>query len=234
LKTVVTISISFETNAKPRFLPPTASRIMTPYSNLATPADGICARCIRKGVTKSASTKMKTPMTSGVWSNDARWLVLGTHTGELARWEGGTLKVQKVVGASAHNNLAEGLVIKEAFPVTAIAWDKVSNLIISADARGTILYSDEAFRGVLVVSDAHSGAVRGLSFSPSGSKFASGGDDSALHIWSLGHDKPEKTLQGHQSDIKAIDWHPYRALIASASRDATMRLWDPRQEAPVR
>ena len=39
---------------------------------------------------------------------------------------------------------------------------------------------------------------------------------------------------GHQSDVKSVDWHPYRALIASASRDATLRLWDPRQEAIVR
>jgi hypothetical protein len=26
-----------------------------------------------------------------------------------------------------------------------------------------------------------------------------------------------------------VDWHPHRALIASASRDSTLRLWDPRQ-----
>jgi WD40 repeat protein len=192
--------------------------------------DGICTRFLRKGLIKPN----KTQMTAAVWSNDARWLALGTQTGDLARWEGDTLKVQKLVSVSAHKTLFDGDRVKEAFAITSMAWDKASNLLVTADARGTMQYCDETFRNVLVISEAHSGAIRGLSFSPSGSKLVSAGDDSALHIWGVGQDKPERTLSGHQSDVKSVDWHPYRALIASASRDATMRLWDPRQEAPVR
>jgi WD40 repeat protein len=53
-------------------------------------------------------------------------------------------------------------------------------------------------------------------------------DDGKIHIWSTGYDKPERVLTGHQSDIKTVDWHPYRSLIASGSRDATVKLWDPK------
>jgi WD domain, G-beta repeat len=208
----------------------TFSRVVTPYGNRSTPVDGICTRFLRKGLIKPN----KTQMTAAVWSNDARWLALGTQTGDLARWEGDTLKVQKLVSVSAHKTLFDGDRVKEAFAISAMAWDKSSNLLITADTRGTMQYCDETFRNVLVISEAHSGAVRGVSFSPTGSKIVSAGDDSVLHIWGVGQDKPERTLSGHQSDVKAVDWHPYRALIASASRDATMRLWDPRQEAPVR
>lgn len=53
-------------------------------------------------------------------------------------------------------------------------------------------------------------------------------DDGRLHIWAAGRDKPETVLLGHQSDVKCVDWHPQRALIASGSRDSAIRLWDPK------
>ncbi len=59
-------------------------------------------------------------------------------------------------------------------------------------------------------------------------------DDAKIKIWSGGRDKPEIEMQGHQQDIKCIDWHPYRSLIASGSRDTTVKLWDPKVKASVR
>jgi WD40 repeat protein len=29
-------------------------------------------------------------------------------------------------------------------------------------------------------------------------------------------------------DVKCAEWHPHKSLIASCSKDATVRLWDPR------
>jgi WD40 repeat protein len=59
-------------------------------------------------------------------------------------------------------------------------------------------------------------------------------DDGAVHIWAGGRDKPEQVLVGHQSDVKCVDWHPHRALIASGSRDSSLILWDPKQGKSVR
>lgn len=62
-------------------------------------------------------------------------------------------------------------------------------------------------------------------------------DDHMLHIWSVGMDvaaPKDCTLQGHQSDVKCVDWHPYRGLIASGSRDTSVRLWDAKQGMQVR
>ena len=33
---------------------------------------------------------------------------------------------------------------------------------------------------------------------------------------------------GHTSVCRAVDWHPYKALIASGGQDNMVRLWDPR------
>lgn len=202
--------------------------IVTPYGNRGSPADGICAHFLRKGLIKPS----KIQMNAAVWSADARWLVLGTFSGDLALWEGDTLKVHKVVSVPAHKIL-EGDTVKECIPITAMAWNNHGNLLVSGDRDGVMQYCDETFRNVCVIRDAHNGPIRGLSYSPLDSKLVSCSDDSLLHIWGVGQDTPERTLTGHQSDVKSVDWHPYRALIASASRDATVRLWDPKQENPV-
>lgn len=55
-----------------------------------------------------------------------------------------------------------------------------------------------------------------------------GSDDSKIHLWPVGRDRPEQTLSGHQNDVKCLHWHPHRALLATGSRDCSLRLWDPR------
>ena len=53
-------------------------------------------------------------------------------------------------------------------------------------------------------------------------------DDGLIKIWTVGRNLPDITLTGHQSDVKCIDWHPYRSLIASGSRESLIKLWDPK------
>lgn len=199
--------------------------ILTPYGNLSNPADGVCCHFLKRGFTKPT----KVPFNAAVWSADCRWLVLGTQTGDLALWEGEGLKVYKVVSVPAHKEFGDGDRIKEQIPITSMAWKHHGNLLVTADNRGVIQYCDETFRNVFVTKDAHAGAVRGLSFSPLDTKLASCSDDGRVHIWSIGRDRPDLVLAGHQSDVKGVDWHPHRALIASCSRDATLKLWDPKQ-----
>jgi WD40 repeat protein len=33
---------------------------------------------------------------------------------------------------------------------------------------------------------------------------------------------------GHGSDVTYVDWHPTSSLLASSSRDGTIKLWDAR------
>eukprot|EP01039_Chlorochromonas_danica_P001980 gene1980-2160_t len=204
--------------------------IVPPYGSLSNPSDGVCCHFLRRGFTKPT----KVPFNCAVWSADSRWLVLGTQTGDLALWEGEGLKVYKVVSVPAHKEFyGDGDRIKEQIPITAMAWKRYGNLLVTGDNRGLIQYCDETFRNVFVTKDAHAQAVRGLSFAPLDTKLVSCSDDGKVHIWSIGRDRPDQVLQGHQSDVKAVEWHPHRGLIVSCSRDATLKLWDPKQSRCV-
>jgi hypothetical protein len=152
--------------------------VLSPFAMTHNPADGICAHFLRRGLIKPN----KTQMTTGIWSADARWMVLGTVTGDVALWEGDTLKVHKVVSLPAHK-IFEGAEVVDSVPITAMAWNNHGNLLVSGDRDGLIQYCDETFREVKKIPDAHRGPVRGLSFSPLDVKIVSCSDDSMLHVW---------------------------------------------------
>lgn len=65
-------------------------------------------------------------------------------------------------------------------------------------------------------------------FSPTDTKFATCSDDGSIKIWSFADAVEEQTLKGHGWDVKSIDWHPTKCLIASGSRDNLAKLWDPK------
>lgn len=36
--------------------------------------------------------------------------------------------------------------------------------------------------------------------------------------------------KGHGNDVTSCEWHPFQALIASASKDHSIKLWCPRSK----
>lgn len=83
---------------------------------------------------------------------------------------------------------------------------------------------------MLTQSQAHKEAVRGLTFSPSDQKFASCSDDGTVRVWDFYTCYEEKVLRGHGADVKSVDWHPYKGIIVSGSKDnqQPIKLWDPK------
>jgi polyadenylation factor subunit 2 len=68
------------------------------------------------------------------------------------------------------------------------------------------------------------------SFCPTDAKFATCSDDGTVRIWDFLRSHEEKVMRGHGSDVKCVDWHPRRGLIASGSKDTQqpVKLWDPK------
>ncbi|CAK9139464.1 unnamed protein product [Ilex paraguariensis] len=81
----------------------------------------------------------------------------------------------------------------------------------------------------------HQGEVNAIKWDPTGSLLASCSDDSTAKIWSMKQDACMHDLKEHAKEIYTIRWSPtgpgtnnptQRLLLASASFDSTIKLWD--------
>jgi WD40 repeat protein len=80
----------------------------------------------------------------------------------------------------------------------------------------------------------HRDAVRCLSFSPDGSKLASGSWDKSVRIWNAADGREQLVLRGHTDSVYGVAFSPGGDLLASAGHDRTVRLWDPRDGRQIR
>jgi WD40 repeat protein len=97
----------------------------------------------------------------------------------------------------------------------------------------------------------HIGAVTCMAISPQSDEFiASGGEDHTVRLWDLkdiepgsmnakasrekaiGHNLPHFTLKGHEGGVSAVRFTPDGRLLASASKDCEIRVWNPSRKSP--
>uniref|UniRef100_A0A1B6KNS3 WD repeat-containing protein 55 homolog n=1 Tax=Graphocephala atropunctata TaxID=36148 RepID=A0A1B6KNS3_9HEMI len=81
----------------------------------------------------------------------------------------------------------------------------------------------------------HTNEVNAIKWDPQGNLLASCSDDMTLKIWSMKQDTCVHDLQAHSKEIYTIKWSPtgpgtanpnMSLILASASFDSTVRLWD--------
>jgi WD40 repeat protein len=110
----------------------------------------------------------------------------------------------------------------------------IDSIAISPDER-LIAYGNMG--GVITIWDrtagaarrfpAHDGAVHCLSFSPTGSKLASGGADSQVEVFDLtAKDGKPVSLGYHDDFVTSVVFNGSESQLASGSADASIRVWD--------
>ncbi|MEQ8767110.1 MAG: protein kinase [Planctomycetota bacterium] len=72
----------------------------------------------------------------------------------------------------------------------------------------------------------HEGIVYCVTFSPDGSRIATGGNDATVRIWDPETQEQLLVLRGHQQYVFDIAFSADGTYLASASGDTTVRIWD--------
>ncbi|RCK64088.1 Polyadenylation factor subunit 2 [Candida viswanathii] len=166
-----------------------------------------------------SSNKVKHTINTVKWTPEGRRLVVASHSGELTLWNGMTFNFETIM--QAHESA-----------ILSMKYSNHDEWLLSGDQNGVVKYWQPNFNNVNNIN-AHSNGIRDIAFSPNDLKFLTCGDDSVLKIWNFNNGKEERTLKGHNWEVKSCDWHPDLGLIVSGSKDNLIKLWDPRQSTCI-
>lgn len=150
------------------------------------------------------------PIQSLALSADGRTGAVGTRSGRIFTWK----------GKGAVESLGE-----TALPVTALAFDPVSGMLVSAGGTELILWSFLKGREPSSDKEAHDEKIASLVFRTDG-LLASGSLDGTVRLWKIG-----ETLMPQGAAIpvpltSALAWSPTGKILAAGGADGTIALWD--------
>ncbi|MCP4787296.1 MAG: protein kinase [Fuerstiella sp.] len=84
------------------------------------------------------------------------------------------------------------------------------------------------FEGSGFTCHGHWKEVRGVAFSPDGTRVVTGSGDAGIKLWDANTGQELNTLWGHQGAIDEVVFSPDGTRIASAGSDRILRIWDAR------
>ncbi|XP_055634694.1 pre-mRNA 3' end processing protein WDR33 [Toxorhynchites rutilus septentrionalis] len=185
--------------------------LLPPPSYMDNPINAVTTRFV-----KTATNKMRCPIFTLAWTPEGRRLVTGASSGEFTLWNGLTFNFETIL--QAHD-----------VSVRTMVWSHNDNWMVTGDHNGFVKYWQSNMNNVKMFQ-AHKEPIRGISFSPTDSKFASCSDDGTVRVWDFLRCQEERMLRGHGADVKCVHWHPQKALIVSGSKDnqQPIKLWDPK------
>ncbi|PWN40074.1 WD40 repeat-like protein [Ceraceosorus guamensis] len=145
------------------------------------------------------------------WSNNGKYLSVGTDQGEVQIWD--VEHESRVRTMSGHQNR-----------VGALAW----NLgLLSTGSRDKVIYHRDTRVPEHWVAElkAHKQEVCGLKWNTTTNQLASGGNDNKLLVWDGMSTVPLHRFAEHTAAVKAIAWSPHQqGLLASGGGTADMRI----------
>lgn len=112
-------------------------------------------------------------------------------------------------------------------PIYSVAFSPLGSVLI-ASAGSQVLVYDTSTGELIQALKAHKDTVYCVDYSPDGKRFASGGADKQVVIWS---EKLEGILKySHNDPIQALAHNPVSGLLVSCST-SDIGLWSPEQKA---
>jgi eukaryotic-like serine/threonine-protein kinase len=112
-----------------------------------------------------------------------------------------------------------------------------SNVVVSPDGtRVACAFGDDDWKRIAVldaisgkqtaICNGHTKSIRALTFSPDGTRLASGSVDRTARVWDAASGRLLATCEGHKSSVHSAKFSPDGARLVTASPDVTVRQWD--------
>ena len=148
------------------------------------------------------------------FSPDGKTIASGDGTGHLRLWDARTGNLLHDV--AAHSNW-----------VFAIEWSRDGSKIISGGGDNLIHWFD-AEKPALPTRTlrGHSNDVHAVALTKNGKTLFSTGDDRQILIWDAKKSDLKKRIAGHARQIPTLELSPNENLIATGSRDHSIKLWN--------
>lgn len=157
------------------------------------------------------------------FSPDGMHLVSGGYDHTVRLWNVTTGAEQ--VASWSHSDMVADVVfsMNGKYIASAGSWDQTSQLW------------NVQKKSIESVLKGHTDTVLSAAFSPNNLQLATaGGGDRAIYLWDINTGKLNATLQGHNDFVTGLIFNPTGELMASASHDNTVRLWNVTEKSELR
>ncbi|EAY18162.1 Pre-mRNA splicing protein, putative [Trichomonas vaginalis G3] len=143
--------------------------------------------------------------------------------------------VEDGIAAKPHRNWYNYCVLTgHAAWVKAISVDQSNEFFVTGSTDRMIKFWRLAERELTNTLTGHTGAVLDLCLSKQGFPYLySVGDAKEVYNWDLNMNSIIRRFFGHGSGVYCVDEHPSLPIIATGSRDSTVRVWDLRTQSSV-
>jgi len=136
---------------------------------------------------------------------------------------------QKRISSYKFDSITEQQLIHEDHPIMSFTISKDGRLaLLNIATQGVHLWDLQdrillrKYQGVRQGNYVNHGTFGG----PNEEFLASGSEDSKVYLWHRRYERPIMIFSGHTRTVNCVSWHPTQPLLfASASDDATVRIW---------
>ena len=108
--------------------------------------------------------------------------------------------------------------------ILEIAYSPDGDLIAVGTSIGLYIYDSRTLAEVKHF--ANEMKISSVTWSPNGSKLASGLGDGTIRVWDVENGRQLQVLERHFDRLLSVAWSPNGSKLASGSGDGTIRIWD--------